>query len=153
MGSCSPTPRLDFRNRPGTDIPTIYHDMPLSPPHSYPLAWKIYSVLVILVDLATIVGGGLSISNVLGGVISFVLCLPLVGHAWQRALVPSWVGKAAFILGLFCIPVVLISSASRLGALGLLVGSVLLLIYAPFCRANFLYGYRSNHLWSGVAVQ
>lgn len=119
-------------------------------PLFYPLAWKAYSILVILVNLGTIVFGGLSISNVFGGAISLVLCMPLVGHAWQRALVPSWVGKVAFILGLICIPIVLISSSIRLGALGFFIASAIALLYAPFCRANFLYGYRSNHLWSGV---
>jgi hypothetical protein len=125
---------------------------PVSQPISYPLAWKIYTALVMLVNLATIVSGGLSMSNIFGGVISLVLCMPLVGYAWQRPLIPSWMGKVAFILGLLCIPLVLVSSFSRLGGLGLIIASIILLIYVPLCRATYLYGYRSKHLWSTVSA-
>jgi hypothetical protein len=130
--------------------PTGYD--PFSKPLSYPLAWKVYSTLVILVNLATVVFGEFSISNILGGVISLALCMPLVGHAWQWALVPSWVGKVSFVLSLLCIPIVLISSTSRLGVLGFLIAAAILLLYAPFCRASFLYGYRSKHLWSATSA-
>lgn len=129
-----------------------YNVRPSIQPLSHRTAWKVYAVLVILINFATIVGGGLSMSNIVGGAVSLVLCAPLVGYVWQRALVPSWIGKIAFVLGLFSIPVVLITSSSRHGATGFLIAAVMLLLYAPLLRATFLYGYRSNHLWSGVST-
>jgi hypothetical protein len=125
----------------------------LSQPLSHPFAWRVYSVFVIVVHLGTIVMGGLSMSNVLGGFVSFVFCLPLVGYAWQRALVPRWVGKVAFVLGLLCLPIIVVSSISRLGVLGFAIAVAILVLYAPFYRAAFLYGYRSNHLWSAASAQ
>lgn len=125
----------------------------MTQPLAHPLAWKVYTVLIIVGNVVTIVLGGPTVSNLATGAVSLILCVPLVGYSWQRPLGARWLAKAAFLLGIVAMPFTLALGGYQLGVVGVLIGLVVLLLFVPFCYASFLLGYRSEHLWSNRTPQ
>jgi hypothetical protein len=60
--------------------------MTVESPVRYQAVWKAYSFIVVGLTAASVVLGGFSLLNLVSGLVSLALVLPLIGYAWQRAL-------------------------------------------------------------------
>lgn len=108
------------------------------------LAWRIYSGVVVTLLVISAVRGGTGILNIAGSLTSFALAAPLLGYAWQRRLVPAWMGKVCVWSSSICVIALLAAlQANRSGAWALMIGFV---FTSPMLYANYVYAYRSEHL-------
>ena len=111
----------------------------------HPLPWKLYSGFVIAMMLLSILADDISFKNIFGTVVSIGLTFPLVGYAWQRRIVPVWLGVLAFWLTIVGLLFVVYFAFSKQG-LESAVFFFTLLCFIPYGYATFVFAYRSPHL-------
>ncbi len=113
------------------------------------LPWKIYAILIILGHVSNLIAGDKSFIILLVGTITLAFLIPIVGYAWQRILVPPWLGKISFVLGILSLIGILPMVAISMGILGFIV---ILLFMLPLCYASFQYGFRSQKFQNQITV-
>lgn len=123
--------------------------MTVESPVRYQAVWKAYSFIVVGLTAASVVLGGFSLLNLVSGLVSLALVLPLIGYAWQRAIVPRWVGKLAFWFGILAAIGSLFVGMNDLGGLGVLAVLIVACLFLPYLYAVYTFSYRSPHLWAG----
>ncbi len=111
----------------------------------YPIAWKLYSSLIVILLLLSIVADAFTLLSVLITVLSIALTIPLIGYAWQRRLVPAWAGAVAFWLNLFG---ALATFYFGFGAEGIeaKISLAMPLFFAPCLYGTHAYAFHSSHL-------
>lgn len=110
------------------------------------LAWKLHSGALVILVILSAIRGGTGLLNVIGSLVALALTAPLLGFAWQRRVVPAWVGKILLVSNAICIPTMLFTTFKASSSAEVAGAIIALLLSIPLTYAAYVYSYRSEHL-------
>ena len=108
---------------------------------------KFYSTALSIVILLGYALTPITLVSTLNAGFSLILCLPLYGYSWQRAIVPRWIAMFAVAFSVISVAVAALINPMWIGVTSVRLIPLVLLLSAPFLIGSFNYAFRSSHLF------